>query len=67
LKERLLDPQGERILVELTTNANIAHAELGTKVTFCATQSVSVLHVWSAMELFTDTLITSVSWLQLLL
>lgn len=30
--KRLLDPQDERILAELTANAKIAHAELGTKV-----------------------------------
>nr|WP_314876932.1 Lrp/AsnC family transcriptional regulator [uncultured Pseudomonas sp.] len=30
--KRLLDPQDERILAELTTNAKISHAELGSKV-----------------------------------
>ncbi|NIE77144.1 Lrp/AsnC family transcriptional regulator [Pantoea sp. Ap-967] len=30
--KRLLDPQDERILAELTANAKISHAELGSKV-----------------------------------
>ena len=30
--KRILDPLDERILAELTANARIAHAELGTKV-----------------------------------
>ncbi|WP_027906823.1 Lrp/AsnC family transcriptional regulator [Pseudomonas taiwanensis] len=30
--KRSLDPQDERILAELTANAKMAHAELGTKV-----------------------------------
>ncbi|MNF60991.1 Leucine-responsive regulatory protein [compost metagenome] len=30
--KRLLDPQDERILAELTANAKISHAELGLKV-----------------------------------
>lgn len=50
MKKRLRDPQGERILVELIANAKIAHAQLGIKATFCATQSVSVLNTCSAMK-----------------